>query len=339
MRFLHRTAPAILVAALLVSCGEDGPPEPTGPDDREIWPPSTAEVPDGFHEELCPDLRDDGRSLSLRLVVPDEFEEAGHDDGGCYFAADLDRSFSVSLGVEQSLETYKETAVDPDDGGEGDDGVSEIEYDADAAVFGDRRGELLTYDANNDGLPLDNRLVQADGVRLSWDTTRDEFEQTADQYDAVADSLAVIRSDEATCHHDGLTAYYRPPVPLTDSIERYGEECHVYLRPRESLLHYAEVLPLPRRSVAELAEQLEGERHVTSVDYEPGAASLAGQQADRLTWIEETHGFAEQPGRSYRQVLVGLDDLHVTWGAKPEQWRSERDDYELFLDSVRLDGS
>jgi len=331
-----RLRAAIAAAALLLtSCGgqgQGGPSSTAPPVDQTTWPPADDAVPPNFHEELCPDLRPDGTGLALRLLVPDQYAaESIRSSTGCTFAAGIDRGLAVSLAVEQSLETFKEDSVDPDDGGGGDDGTSNIEYSPDETVLGDRRGELLTWDSYNDGLPLDHRVVQTDGVRLTWYTPQGQSDQWTSLLESVMASVSVVESGRATCHRGRTTAYYEPPVPQTDSIDSYGEACRLYFRPRDSLLRYGEVLIRPRTPLSRLATSLEARKNVTSVDLEPDAATLAGETADRLTWV------VAQPGGTWRLVAIGRDDVQVTWGATPEQWQVEQDDYRRFIGSVRLE--
>ena len=214
-------------------------------------------MPDGYREELCPDLRATSSGLAIRLVVPDDYRlETYKYRAGCRFDAALDRDFSVSMDSHESLRHYKEKWVDPDVGYEGDTGTGDIAYDADAAVYGGRRGELLTWGSNNDGLPLDNRLMQADGVRLGWYTPKGRSGRWAEELAVVTASIGVVETQRDTCTADGATATYTVPRPQTDDIDNYGDYCYLYLRPRESLLRYAQVDPVPRRSVEELAAAL-----------------------------------------------------------------------------------
>lgn len=334
-------ATAAAAALLVTACGaetDEGPRTTVGPDGQMTWDPADAAVPTGYHEELCPDLRQRGSGLALRLVVPDGYDaESGRSGAGCSFVADLDRDFSVSLGSEQSLRTFKEKSVDPDDGGEGDDGTSNIEYSPDQQVFGDRRGEVVTWDSNNDGLPLDNQIVQADGVRLAWYTPQGKAEKWAEELDTVMSSVSVVESNQATCRRGQTTAFYEPPVPQTESIDSYGQSCLLYFRPRDSLLRRGEIAIDPRVSVDELATRLEARKSVVSVTLEPGAAMLAGDPADRLTWVVDQPRGDFQPGGTWRLVTLASDDLQVTWGATPEQWQEEQDDYRRFVGSVRLE--
>lgn len=334
-------APLLLV---LGACGDDTAPPAGGPDStappqgQQAFPAAQTRVPDGYTEDLCPDLRAEGSGLAIRVAVPDDYREEVTKDGhGCRFVADLDREFSVSMNSRETLRHYKEKGVDPDDGYEGDDGTGDITYDDDAAVYGKRRGELLTWGSNNDGLPLDNRLMQADGVRLGWYTPEGKSARWAKELAVVAASVAVVKTQRDTCTADGATATYNIPRPQTDDIDNYGDHCYLYLRPRDSLLRYAQIDPGPRKSVEQLAARLPGRKNVISVQLERGTATLLGRPADRLTWvIVRPHRTWDGPAGTWRIVTIANDDLHVTWGAMPSQWRREQADVDAFVASVRL---
>ena len=206
---------ALLVTLLIVltACGDAQPPK-AGPDStapkagQEAFPAASHRVPDGFHQELCPDLRSKSSGLAIRLAVPDDYQvEVYKYRNSCRFVAELDRDFSVSMNSHESLRHYEEKWVDPDVGYEGDTGTGDIAYDADAEVYGDRRGELLTWGSNNDGLPLDNRLMQADGVRLAWHTPRGKSRRWAEELATVTASIGVVESQRGhlhrrRCHRD-----------------------------------------------------------------------------------------------------------------------------------------
>ena len=333
----------LALLALLAACGgaepTDREPDSTAPSRvQTTFPAAETRVPDGYREELCPDLRAESSGLAIRLVVPDSYRSWSTKTGAaCYFSGDLDRDFTISMDSHKSVRSYKEKSVDPNDGYEGDGGTGDIEYNADAPVFGERHGELLTFGSNNDGLPLDNRLMQADGVRLSWHTPKGKSEPWADELAAVTASIAVIESEQDTCTADGRTATYTVPRPQTDDVDDYGDYCYLYLRPRDSLLRYAEIDPGPRLPAEELAARLPGRKNVTSVSLERGTATLLGKPADRLTWVVvRPHRTWDGPAGTWRIVTIANDDLHVTWGATPDQWRRERADFDDLVASVRL---
>jgi hypothetical protein len=342
-----RTVLTLLLAplvAVLASCG-DAVPTDRGPDStvpsrgQTTFPAAEKRVPDGYVEELCPDLRRESSGLAIRLVVPEDYRlRAEKHHAGCYFSADLDRDFGVSMNTHQTVKTFQEKSVSPNDGYEGDDGVGDIVYHPDRAVYGERRGEVLTWGSNNDGLPLDNRVLQADGVRLSWHTPQGQAARWADELAAITASIAVVETRRDTCTADGATTTYVVPRQ-TDSVDAYGGYCYLYLRPRDSLLRYAQIDPHPERSVEALAAQLPGRRHVESVRLEPGAATLLGEPADRLTWVVvRPHRTWDGPRGTWRIVMIARDDLQVSWGATPAQWRQEGADFDAFVASVLSPG-
>ena len=150
--------------------------------------------------------------------------------------------------------------------------------------------------------------------------------------------MALVRSDRSTCRSRGRTTLFRPPIPQTESIGSYSSRCHVYLRPgRNALQRYAEVELRPRTTLAGRAAILRQRKHVEGVRYEPGAATLGGRPADRLTWVmvrEEPGQYGEPAGR-WRAVAVGTADARATWTAHPRQWRTEAEEAQRFFDSVR----
>jgi hypothetical protein len=340
---VHTALALVLIApAWLAGCGDGTPadgPASTAPGGRqEVFAAADSRVPKGYREELCPDLRGASSGLALRLVVPADYAARTEKSGkGCFFQADLDRDFAVSMGSRHTLRRFQERNVDPFSGDDGDDGTSDVAYEPDVAVYGERRGERLTWPSSNDGLPLDNLALQADGVRLSWHTPRGRSDRWADQLAGVTASLAVVETEQDTCTADGRTATYTVPRPQAAAVEDYDDRCYLYLRPRDSLLRYAEIDPLPRRSAEELASSLPGRKHVVAVALERDAATLMGRSADRLTWVVvRPHRTWDGPRGTWRMEAITTEDLHVTWGATPAQWRHERAAVDAFVASVRL---
>jgi hypothetical protein len=336
----------MLVAGLLATVAgctddEDKPglrrPDPAPSFHQTPFPPARGRVLSGFHQELCPDLRVDSTGLAIRLLVPDSYGEWTWKRGNaCFFQAGLARDFTISLDAQGTVQRYKERLVDPVEGEEGDAGTERIEYQDDVAVYGGRRGELLTWWSYNDGLPLDSTLMQADGVRLAWHTAEGRSGQWADELATMTNSIAVVRTRRDTCTADGVTVTYVVPRQA-GSIDDYGDRCHLSLRPGSSLLRYAELDPDPRFSVDQLERRLPGRKHVESVRVERGAATLLGEPADRVTWVVvRPHRTMDGPRGTWRVVTVAGDDLQVSWGARPEEWRREQGDFEAFVRSLRV---
>jgi hypothetical protein len=325
----------MLLAAALASAGCTSGTASPG---RAADPPapfhaSTTKVPDGASVAQCSDLRrpETSSGLAARFVVPPGYHATGNDGPSCSFAAGVfGTEFYVSFGPQSTLKAEKERDLDPREDEGGDDSVSDISYAADVPVFGTHTGEQLTYYCYCDGQELDYRIGQARGVRLTWVTPHGKQGRREPAYGAVTASMALVPSDRSTCRSRGRTAAFRPPIPQTESIDFYGDRCHVYLRPgRDSLLRYAEIELRPRITLAERAARLRARPHVVSVRYEPDAG--------RLTWVivrDKVGPYGEPAGR-WRAVTVGTADTWVTWSATPRQWRTESDDARRFTDSVR----
>lgn len=296
------------------------------------------EVPAGYSVARCSDLRrrSHNSGLVVSLAVPPDYRAVSRDDTTCGFAAGFGREFYVSFDTTGTLQRQKERDVDPYVDIGGDDSLSDVRFAGDVAVFGRHRGESLAYYCYCDGQDLDERIVQARGVRLSWTTRHDRSDHAA-AFRAVSSSMSLARGATSTCSSRGRTLTLRPPLPQTESIDFGGGVCHLYLRPgRASLLRYAEIAGRPRASLAELADRLGARRGVSAVRLEPGAGRLDGRPADRLTWTvtrrEETDDY--QPAGTWRAVALQADGVRVTWSATPRQWRTERKDAEAFFRSV-----
>ncbi|HEY1133055.1 MAG TPA: hypothetical protein VGE77_00630 [Nocardioides sp.] len=298
---------------------------------------ATRRLPSGYTRARCSDLRGrDNSGLAVSLAVPPGYEAVSRDDTSCGFAAGFGREFYVAFGAGETLRREKESDVDPFVDTGGDDSVSDVRYAGDVAVFGRHRGESLAYYCYCDGQDLDQRIVQARGVRLSWTTRHARGEHRA-SFRAATASMSLRPSTTSTCRTRGRTLTFRPPLPQTESIDFGGGVCHLYLRPgRASLLRYAEIAGRPRGSLAELAERVRARGDVSGVVLERGAASLAGHAADRLTWTitrrQQTDDY--QPAGTWRAVALQADGVRVIWSATPHQWRTERNDAEAFFRSV-----
>lgn len=334
---------AVPLLLLLGACAGTSPegaapapvPAPTA------FPAVSPGVPAGYRLEQCPDLRvQEGSGLTLRLVVPDAYRWSTTEGAGCSFQTQDERAFSLTLAPAQSLADFRDTYVTPFDRDDGDDGVSGVAYAAEVPVLGGRSGEMLAYEMFNDGLPLSTRIVQADGVRLSWSVAAGDSDAQADVLATVIGSLAVVEDDLATCSSRGLTVRYLPPLPQTETIDSSPGDCYLYLRPRESLQRHAEVRVSPATSLTDLAARLERDTTVSDVVLERGAAHLDGAPADRLTWVVTltTSRFGSGPG-TWRTVAVGTTQARMTWVATPEQWDRDEAAYDAFVDSLDVVGA
>ena len=340
----------LTVALAAVGCSTDAASSEQSPSSEVTLVPAdppapfhaaSTKVPEGASLAQCSDLRGPNRNsgLAVRFVVPAGYSAYDRNGATCDFtAATFGTEFYVSFEPHPTLKSEKERDLDPREDEGGDDSVSDISYAADVPVFGTQTGERLDYYCYCDGQELDYRVGQARGVRLTWITPHGRRAHREPAYDAVTASMALVRSDRSTCHSRGRTALFRPPIPQTQSIDFYGDRCHVYLRPGRASLHrYAEIELRPAVTLPEQAERLRRSEHVVSVRYEPGAATLAGQQADRLTWVRvrAKPGIYEAPTGRWRGVALATPEVRVTWTARPRQWRTEADDARRFFASVR----
>ena len=264
----------------------------------------------------------------MRFVVPPGYHATGDDGAACSFQGPgFGTEFSVGFAPPSTLRSEKERNVDPFEDEGGDDSVSDISYAEDVPVFGRHHGERLDYYCFCDGQDLDERSVQARGVRLGWTTPHGKQARHEPAYDAVTASMALVHSDESTCTSRGATVLFRPPIPQTESIDFSTGRCHLYLRPGRASLHrYAEIELHPGSTLAQRADRLRHREHVSQVRYQPG----------RLTWVvtrEKTGEFGE-PAGTWRAVTVSTDGGWATWTAHPRQWRTEADDARRFFTSV-----
>ncbi|MBA2955662.1 hypothetical protein GON03_15095 [Nocardioides sp. MAH-18] len=314
------------------------PPEPADP--PAPFRAADPRLPVGWTRAQCADLTARGNTgLVVRLAVPPAFVPTESDGRRCSFVRAFARELTISFGPGPTLGSVKARDVDPyTPSGQGDGQLGEVSYAADVPVYGDHRGERLDYFCFCDGQNLQERTVLARGVRVSW-TTPHGKDSRDDLFDQVTASVALVRGRTSTCAGHGRTATYRPPVPQTESVDSFQGRCHLYLRPgRGSLQRYAEVVPVPRRSLDDLAAALRRLKRVHDVRLERGVAVLDGRPADRLTWrhTRDKVSLYNDPAGTWRLVALGTPDLRVTWGARPGQWRREADVVSRFVGSVHL---
>ena len=107
----------------------------------------------------------------------------------------------------------------------------------------------------------------------------------------VTASIGVVRDPAGRVHGRRRHGGVRRPRPQTDDIDNYGDYCYLYLRPRERCSATRRSTPVHAdRGGEQLATELQGRHNVVSVTLEPGAATLDGKPADRLTgsWCGRT---------------------------------------------------
>lgn len=317
---------AALAVLLLGAVGcTDGGPERSPGADPPVPPESprpfaaAGEAPSGWQTTQCSDLRIKQNSgFAVRYALPPTFSGMTHDRDVCEAGSSIYRSLRVAVAPRETLLTYKEENVDPYVGSDqGDAEHGEVSYTADTRVFGDVRGERLEYFCFCDGQNLAYRVVQADGVRLTWITPHQRPVHARD-YRAVTRSVALLRSRESFCTVRGRDrrAAFTPPLARTWLIDNAGDGCHLYFDGRS----YAEVVPAPPRTLGEIAGQLRRDRHVTRV----------GVSSERVTWTA-TYGKDR-----FRGVTEARPGLQVTWFATLREWRQEADAADAFVDSARL---
>ncbi|MFC4783071.1 hypothetical protein ACT8ZV_01255 [Nocardioides sp. MAHUQ-72] len=355
------TARALLVSvtvasALALAGCTGGSPEPQGPPGGSArarppvelsgppqpFPAERAALPAGWSRSTCTDLRARGNSgLAVRLALPPGFVPTESRGRSCSFSpGPFTRVLTVSFGRGPTLRSVKERDVDPYTApGQGDGQLGEVVYAEDVPVFGGHRGEQLDYFCYCDGQNLQERTALARGVRLAWTTPHGRSTREGD-YARVTASVSLVHTRVRTCAGHGRTAVFRAPIPQTESIDSFGGLCWIYLQPgRGSLQRRAEVVPAPRRTLAQLADTLRRKhRHVHGVRLEQGVARLDGRPADRLTWLftRERAATYGGPAGTWRLVTVSTPDLQVTWGGTPRQWRQEAADVRRFVGSVHL---
>ncbi|TQK71895.1 hypothetical protein [Nocardioides sp. SLBN-35] len=303
------------------------------------FPAETTDVPAGFREVLCPDLRGDGTGLTVRLVVPDATEFAQANGRACGFSRGYVRGVGVEIGPRQSLATFRKRSLDAFEDIGGDDEVNDIRYRTRVPGLGGQPAEELTWRVYNDGLPFWEIAVQAAGVRLTW-SVPDEKPRLLDAFDVVRRSVEVRTGTRWRCPSwgppDGSRVSFAPPKDV-GWVEREGDHCRIYVEGSPTVLEYGAVDPTPP-PLERLATRMRRDPEVTRVRLERGAGRIDGQRADRLTWTvvrtEETENY-EPPG-TWRIVVLQSPAARVEWGGTPQWWRTHRSTYDDLVASVRV---
>lgn len=307
-----------LLALGLLLPGADGAiADPGRPAARETQAPEPfAPAVADAAAQRCSDLSPrENTGLAVSFAVPAGYRDATRDDGGCRVTGRDFRDLGIAFGRLPTLATTKADDVDPYVGSGGDDDLEDVAYADDVPVFGAVTGERLSFYCFCDGQSLDALMLQAHGVRLSWTTPRGEGPSAA-ELAAVTDSVGLAADATSTCRARGTTVAFTPPIPRTESIDRTGSGCHLYLTPgRASLQRYAEVVPAPSRSLAAFADGLRDRARVSHVR----------SRGDRLTWryTRLSSGAYGAPTGTWRFVAVQRDGVRVQWSARPRQWQVE----------------
>lgn len=128
----------------------------------------------------------------MHLVVPDSFDYTDTLDGRCTYSKSFEFTVSVTFAPTDTVADYDEKHVSIYLGDQGDDSVSDIEYDVSAPVFGGLDGELLTWYSFNDGYPYDEMVMQASGLRVQVAVAHDGPDR-AEQIQVILDSISLER--------------------------------------------------------------------------------------------------------------------------------------------------
>jgi hypothetical protein len=327
----------------LAGCGGNDRPSPDRPPTRvdppQPFPAASADVPAGFREVLCPDLRRDGTGLTVRLVVPVATTGGQQSEDGCSFSHGSVRSVGVQIGPERTLAAFRAQELDPFEDIGGDDEVSDITYRGDAPGLDGKAAEELTWRVYNDGLPYWEAAIQVAGVRLSW-TVPDDKPRRLDSFDVVRRSVAVLHGTGSLCPSWG--AADRPSLTFSPPkeagwVERDGDRCRIYREGAPTLLEYGAVDPTPG-DLDTLAARVRRDPEVVRVRLRRDAGRIDGEPADLLTWVvvrtEETESY-EPPG-TWRIVALQSASARVEWGATPQWWHDDRSTYDDLVASVRI---
>lgn len=302
------------------------------------FPAETADVPAGFREVLCPDLRTDGTGLTVRLVVPVATTAARATGDGCGFGRGLVRGVGVQVAPRQTLAAFRRKSLDPFEDIGGDDEVSDIRYRTGVPGLGGQPAEELTWRVYNDGLPYLEHAIQAAGLRLHW-AVPDGKPRLLDAFDVVRRSVEVRPGTTWSCPswgpQDGPRLTFAPPTGI-GWVEREGGHCRIYVEGSPTVLEYGSVDPTPP-PLERLAARMRRDPEVQKVRLEPGAGTIDGEPADRLTWrvvrTEETKNY--EPAGTWRIEVLQSPSARVEWGGTPQWWRTHRSTYDDLVASVR----
>jgi hypothetical protein len=182
----RRVAVALAAAVLAAGCGSaSGSPSGSRTAGSKRLAPATGAAPTGTHRVTCELPSAHGR-VTLALDLPTRYEPKHLRGQDCSWSTSMvDPEASNDLGDvradlvvsldhvsdEHSLrKVYDEqapTAVEGDDP-EGDDSVLHLKLTTDVPTFGRTHGDRLAWWCYCDGQNTLTRMVQADGVRLTW---------------------------------------------------------------------------------------------------------------------------------------------------------------------------
>lgn len=335
---------ALGVALGVAGCAGDAGPPPAGQPPTTVatlrpFPAASTEVPPGFREVLCPDLRGDGTGLTVRLVVPVTTTSGQQNGRACSFGRGFVRGVGVELAPPTTLAAFRTRSLDPFEDVGGDDDVSDIRYRSGVPGLGGQEAEELSWRVNNDGLPYWEVAVQSAGVRLSW-TVPDERPRQLDAFDVVRRSVEVRTGTASSCPSwgpaEGPQLTFTPPKDV-GGVEREGGHCRISVEDATTALEHGALDPTPP-PLERLAARVRRDPGATRVRLERGAGTIDGEPADRLTWLvvrtEESPTY--EPAGTWRVEVLQSRGARVEWGATPRWWRAQRATYDDLVASVRI---
>jgi len=150
---------AILIVMAASGCGGQaglGARPDSAPEIPPVWDAAVDAAPPGYQRVSCTRVASSCAGRAVSLALPRSYEPDPPEDGRCQFGGP---GISIELVVAPSgtLASYR----------------------CDVAVFATRMGGTLAYGIANDGLGGDIHLVQADGVRIRFDTAEGGLDQAS----------------------------------------------------------------------------------------------------------------------------------------------------------------
>jgi hypothetical protein len=175
----------LALGLLAFGCGSSGIETPGHATGDETLGPTTGTAPAGTRRDSC-DVRTRHGRTTLALDLPKRYQririrgqdcawktsvndpEAGSDLGPVQ--ADLVVTVDHVSGDHPLREVYEAEApaAVKGDVSENDDSILHLRLDTDVDTFGETRGDRLSWWCFCDGQNTITRMVQADGVRLTW---------------------------------------------------------------------------------------------------------------------------------------------------------------------------
>lgn len=228
---------AAVLPAVLLAVPASGSPATREAAVPPLWAAPASAPPAGWHTELCPWLSREEPARTLHVALPARFVPVAADRRGCTaFGSRYDESVAVDPAAGTSLLAYRQTEVDPFVATGGDDAVSGVAYASAVPVLGGRLGESLSYEAYNDGAPIEVHLVQADGVRLRWVVAAGEWAGASADAEAAASGLWIADHRRATCSRGRGATRSTVTVDIDREVrwvDASGSGCVLALRGRD----------------------------------------------------------------------------------------------------------